>query len=225
MTATDERDTRDTMSFRLWVSSQDKLKGIAKAKGMGHTTLTGDVMEVAMGYITCSGCHATVPVRYGDLAGTTFLDAAYAAVKEVYKQKCWEGAGCGRQPAHTAVLVGAEPVSQPSPSPGTEGQAATGNGDAGGRTEPPAPAPVKARKARSTPRAAHSSLAAGPAPVPSRTVVIERLRDQIEGIAPGTVPPAMFAPGLESGPEDCLHPRVRIKGPCPDCGEWIGGRR
>jgi hypothetical protein len=182
---TDERDTREPMSARIWLSSQGRLKAKARAKNIGHTTLAGDVVEAAMGYITCSRCHDTVPVVLGDMSGSTFLDAAAAAVKEVAAQKCWEGAGRERRPAHKPVLVGA----------GTAPAA---------RTEPPEPAP--ARAARLVSLAAENGHAV--------TTASE--------MGAGTATAVFKAgPGV-----DCLHENFRgVKGVCPDCKQWVGGKR
>ncbi len=38
------------------------------------------------------------------------------------------------------------------------------------------------------------------------------------------VPTAVFRPGPGPDP-DCLHPKVRVKGACPDCGAWVASKR
>ena len=215
---TDERDTREPMSARIWLSSQGRLKAKARAKNIGHTTLAGDVVEAAMGYITCSRCHDTVPVVLGDMSGSTFLDAAAAAVKEVAAQKCWEGAGRERRPAHKPVLVGAKAGSRPPVVTGERDEAPRRERGAQERTEPPASAP--ARAARLVSLAAengHDITTASELPSTATAVFQEPLGQRREE---HPVPVAADQSGKKG--RTCKHRNMRMrKGVCPDCSEWV----
>jgi len=192
---TPEVDKRNTRSLRVFDSSWKDLESAAAEDHSPPSTLAGDAIEALVGYTRCNRCKEPVPYEWGDLTGTDLLHVLPLAVREAVRQRC---------SAHRPVLVSrallsdTHPVAAKSTAPDPVRQLREDIPGLTTASELPPARPGSIRFQPSDPDLARTVPAPVAAPEPA-----DHTRKQRRA---------------------CKHPKVRGKGVCPDCHEWVGSK-
>lgn len=193
---------RTGLPARAWEGTQEDLKQAAKKDGFSMGTIVPMLADVLAGdYLRCRRGHP-VPLILGDLSGRTMREWVIEAEKAVRYQNHED-----HQPVYLGVTAG-KPAEPPAPR-----HVIPRAGEAVTAPRPPA---------RRVPRQREAPPAAPDEPA----ATARQLAATVPGVTTASELPGPTAV-FRAGPDvDCLHENIRgVKGICPDCKQWVGGKR